>query len=270
MKNMDKKIGLIFISFVIIISAISLVSAAYYGTFTAGELRQASETIIQWIKDILGPFFEFILGTSSYDSFFYTKVLLLILIFAMIHFSLSNVELFQDRNSVLIIVSSIVSIFAVRYLQEGDFISGILLPTGALGIAFIVLLPVIIFFLFIHRSMRNSAVGRRIAWIFFFIVFFVIWLKRRTELPSELNWIYFLGMILVGINVLFDSQIHHYFDMQGLARWRSQVHDAEIVRMQEEFQRIANVDTPEARRRRNYLHRRINRLGGNVRANYNI
>jgi hypothetical protein len=236
----NKKIGLMFLSLIIVISITSLVSAAYYGTFSAGELRNATETIIQWIQDILGPFFEIMLGTSSYDSFFYAKVLLLILLFALINFALNNVEMFRDKPIIGVIVSAIVSIFAVRYLQENDFISGILLPTGALGIALIVLLPIVIYFLFIHKTMRNSSAGRRIAWIFFFVIFLVIWLRRRTEIPSELNWIYSLGLVILIINIIFDSQIHGYFDLQGLHRWRGRARDRRIALLQAEYTHLVN------------------------------
>lgn len=236
---------------------------AQYSTFSADELKEGANQVVGWIKAIFGPFFEAILGTRSYDSFFYAKVLLLILLYALISFILNKIDLFQGRGGVISIVAGVISVLAVRFLQENDFVRGILLPTGALGISLIVILPILIYFFFVHEYIKGSS-GRRIAWMFFFVVFCAIWLKRRTEIPSDLNWIYSLGIIIVGINFLFDSQIHQYFELAALKRWNQKLRDREVAKLQAEYNLLYNTTprTSDIQRRLRQIWLDLKRLNG--------
>jgi len=60
----SKKLGLIFISIFSLVFAIQFVSAQWY--HNTNFFKGASETIIQWIKDIFGPFFEAIIVFCSF------------------------------------------------------------------------------------------------------------------------------------------------------------------------------------------------------------
>ena len=243
---------------VILISLTSFVYAQPLGV-SSFDFRNAGNQIIDWTKNIFGPFFEVIIGTDTYDNFFWAKILLLILLYALITFILSRVETFSDKPGVIFIISAVISIFAVRYIQENDLIKGILIPYGATGIAIFVALPIIIYFLFVNSTIQGG-VGRRIAWMFFLVIFLVLWLRRYSEIPADLNWIYWIGLIAVGINVLFDSQIHHYFALSRLQRWSGNRRIVELARLEHQLEQVVNEDTPHAKQATRILRRKIANL----------
>jgi len=231
-----KKLGLIFISIFSLIFAIQFVSAAWYqnSNFFSG----ASDTIIQWIKDILGPFFQAILGTGNFDEFFWVKILLLFLLYGLIYTILSKVEMFKHREGIVFLVAIIISIFAVRFMDNEGLIAFILMPSGALGISLMIFLPILIWFFFVHQS-GIGPIGRRAGWLLFSVVFVVLWLKRASRMPSDLNWIFGVGAAIVLINLIFDEGIHQYFGIsqaRAARRDRIKIHISELAAQIREIQ----------------------------------
>ncbi|MEM3405372.1 MAG: hypothetical protein QW117_00125 [Candidatus Pacearchaeota archaeon] len=238
---MKKKLDLIFLSLVIIMAITSLVSAQWYKDkeFFSG----ASETIIQWIKDIFGPFFQTLLGTGNFDEFFWAKILFLILAYAIFYLSLIKVEMFRNKEGVAALISIIVSIFAVRYMSKEGFFSYILMPSGTLGISLAIFLPILIYFFFIHNSI-SSPIGRRAGWLVFSVVFLVLWLNRAERISSDMNWIYGIGAIIVLINLIFDERIHEYFGItQARAARRARIR-LQIAELEERISRLRSLPNP--------------------------
>jgi len=248
------------ISLGIFFSLIPLVSADYFG----GRLGEGMSQVMGWIEEIFTPIFEALLNTDS-GEFFFAKVLMLLLLFIIIFTVIKAVPRLGENRSVAFIISAVVSILSIRYIPDNDFFKGMLLPYGTLGVSLIVFLPFLIYFFFVHRSVPGNF-GRRAAWAVYALVFLVLWGMREygTDSIGAANWLYAVGIILVIVAFIFDRSIHSYFGLHELGRWEAGAHDAEVARLQSEFQQIANVDSPQAQRRRASIRVRLTRLGAEL------
>ncbi len=191
---------------------INLVSAQWGSWGSFYNFQQGPSDLIEIVKNFFSPFFEAILGVGQYDQYFFARILLLLLIYVLVYAVLKEIDLIGDRPFILFIIAAVVAILGARYIGEINFIEGILLPYGALTIALSVLLPFIIFFWFVHSSMAGSGVARRAAWIFFAVIFFGLWLSRRTL--TQFDWIYNVAIAAVVLAVIFDPKIHEYFEIE--------------------------------------------------------
>ena len=216
------------------------------------------DDFIKKMGDSFGSIFAPIFGVDSFDQFLFAKILLFFLLYAIIFMSLRKIDLFAENKSVAVIVSIIVSIFAVRFIKENQFINAILLPYGALGITLSIFLPLLIYFYFVHSS-GIGPFGRRVAWILYGLVFLFLWGSRPYADLGTANWIYLLGTGFVIVSFLFDSSIHRYFGLAGLVKWKEGREDARIARLQSEYEEIEGVDSPQARRRRRHIERELRR-----------
>ncbi len=204
----------------IIIHFMPFVSAYSYGSFGGFgnfDIRTGSEQIIRFVTNFVRPFFEVIIGDYSSGEFFLSKVLILILLFAVINSVIRKVPTFKDNRFVVFIISLVISVLSIRYMSETELINGILLPYGALGASIIVFLPLMIYFFFVEGNL-NGSFGRRAAWILYGIIFLVLWVARQPEISGIVNWIYLFGVLFVLLCLLFDSSIHGYFDTLPLRR----------------------------------------------------
>ena len=237
----------------------------FYGT---GDFFYSSQDIIRPIISaaigIMAPFLEYAVGDFSTSQFFFTKVMLLILLFVIIATVLKKVPRFDEMSPTIVnIVALIVSILSVRFISENSLINGILLPYGALGITLATILPFLIFFYFVHSSNMPSGV-RKLAWGFFTIVFFVLWNSRFDSLDPLGNRIYGWTLIFVVLVFVFDKSIHRYFrDMESM-RYLSVANDKVAAQLQQEYETIARIDTPVANRRKRQIRKELRRLGSEV------
>tara|TARA_Y100000310_G_C20627208_1_gene786609 strand:+ start:902 stop:1657 length:756 start_codon:yes stop_codon:yes gene_type:complete len=186
----------------------------FFASLPSVSARTSSDYVVEEIlqkgQEIFTPIFEILLGTSSYDDFFFAKILFFLLLFVVIFAILKKVELFKKTEKFNFLIAVIISLLAIRYISEEGFFAGILLPYTTLGLAIITAIPFIIYFWFVHTGMKGSF-GRRMAWIFYGIIFISLWISRSSELSTELNWIYILGLIALVVTFSFDKSIHKYF-----------------------------------------------------------
>jgi hypothetical protein len=190
------------------LALINLVNAQYFW-----EAGQGSRDLMQLIQDFFGPIFEALLGVpgTMYDQYFFARVLFLILMYIMVSLALDNIDLFKGKKGIIVIISATVAILGARYIGDFQIIQALLLPYGALMISISIILPILIFGFFVHKTM-NSGVVRKAAWVFFGIIFVGLWWTRRTDMQfSEFKWIYDIGIWIVVAIFLADSKVHEYF-----------------------------------------------------------
>ncbi len=223
------------------------------------DLRQGSQQIADLVKDWASPFLGALLGVGDYDEHLFSRVLLLILIFVVVYGVLSHMEMFQEYRRSSLILAVVVSLLAIRYLVSVDLINAALLPHGAMGIAISVLIPCLVYFYFVHWTISHP-VGRRLAWILFGVIFIGLWWQRRVEL-GDANFIYWMAVAAVILNVVFDRQIHTYF---GFSESRRALHALteheknEWHRQMNRFRKDVEEGTYDGRERaKNREHRRL-------------
>jgi hypothetical protein len=259
---MNKKeiILLSILSIAIILCIVPLISAQFYGGgFSYIDLGQGVRDVIDQMTNLLTPVFEVLLGDYSGSNFFFTKILLLIVLFVLINTILKRIPAFEGNNGVVMIISLVVSIIAIRFISE-DQLYAIILPYSVLGIALTSILPFMIFAYFIY-STDMPGIGRKFAWLFFIAVFGVTWFYKWNELTGFGNTLYFWTAVVMGGMFLFDRSIQAYLRGENIKDWEKKATDKEIAALQEEAQRIAAVDSVPADRRRRQIKQRLWKLG---------
>lgn len=165
------------------------------------------------------PILQLLLGVEEVDENLFARFLFFIIVFTITATVLNKMELFKDKKPIITIISVSVSLLGTRYLGGLDIIQGVLLPYGTMMLAISIALPFLIYFFFVHNTIK-SGVGRRVAWILFGAIFLGLWWTRRAEM-GDLSWIYNIGIVAVIIVVLADTEIHKYFgviEMQNAKR----------------------------------------------------
>jgi hypothetical protein len=228
--------------------------------FISDVIRGATDAA----RSVFRPLFDLIVGGEGLaNDIFYAKSLFLILLFVVIFAVVRKIPMFERNKAISIIVAAIVSIFAVRFMLVDDFVEGVLLPYGTLGVAITIFIPFMIYFYFLHISGITGFV-RRGAWVLYGIVFFVFWVSRWNSIASEANTIYILIVLAIILAFIFDKGIHRYFGTHEIHRWKRGAHQSAIARLQSEYMNILNVDTRDAEARRRAIEDQIRRLGGDL------
>ncbi|MFA6023004.1 MAG: hypothetical protein WC781_02875 [Candidatus Pacearchaeota archaeon] len=212
---------------------IKLVSAQYYSSSILGgvDLRQGMQQIIDQIVGFLTPVFEIVLGSYSGSEFFFTKVLLLILLAIIIQLILTKTPLMEGYRGIATIIAIIISVIAVRFISEEGLISGIILPYSTLGIALLTILPFLIFVYFIY-STEMSGLARKISWILFMIIFIIMWIYKAPKISDMGNQIYLWTLIVMGFIFIFDKRIQAYFRGEDIRQFERESKDHEINDLQ--------------------------------------
>ena len=177
------------------------------------EATEQTSKVLESVLGILSPLFEQIIGDYSTSEFFFHKVLLLILLIVIAKNVLDKTPFGNKNKKVSMVLSLIISILAIRFINENSFFQSIFLQYGVLGIAITTLLPIIIFFYFIHNA-KIGSFGRKAFWAFYFIIMTGIWIMRASEIPSVAHWIYGFTLLATTIFLFLDKQIHVYFGMK--------------------------------------------------------
>lgn len=233
---MDRKKGLYaWLSALFAMMAMPFVSA--YGL--AIDISRGPEMVINFVKDFTSPFFAALLNTSAYSEFFFAKVLLLILVFVVVYYVLRQSEFLgiQRQKGVLLIITSVVSILAMRYLPENDLINGILLPYNTLGLAITIFLPFLIYFFFVEKSVQSGG-GRRFAWIIYMVIFGILWISRHSRLSKVGNYIYLAGLIVALFILMFDTSIHKYFQLSDFRRGSEHTRISNKIKLAKEWEEV--------------------------------
>lgn len=244
---MKRVYSVIIISLIILVS-LQLVNAQYPNI----------DTFMQQVGDASASIFGPIFGHDTADEFLFAKILLFLLIFTIVFTVLKNITIFEYNKPVQSVVSIIFSLFSVRYIKPNEIINAILLPYGAFGASITIFLPLLIYFYFVHSSVNNSF-ARRAAWFIYGSIFFILWVMRPYSDLGTTNWIYFLGLGFIILNLLFDKTIQSYFGLADIERWNQRTNDSRIAFLQSEYDRIRDTESPAAHRRKLQIMRELRR-----------
>src|SRR3989344_4636728 len=95
-----------------------MISSASAYTFGSVDLRQGSEQVIQWITDFAEPFLRVLLGGQDYTGLLlFEKFLIFIILLGFVYIALSRIPMLDDHRNVVKIISVIVPLLAVRFID---------------------------------------------------------------------------------------------------------------------------------------------------------
>ncbi|MEM3122382.1 MAG: hypothetical protein QXH60_02995, partial [Candidatus Pacearchaeota archaeon] len=143
-------------------------------------------------------------------------------------------------------------------------ILGLLLPYTTLGIAITTIVPFLIFAYGVH-VIGLPGIGRKVAWIFFGIIFIILWIYKADQINPIGNQIYLWIIILIGGMLLFDRRIHAYFSGMNIKEFERVSIENEIANLQADLHRImvnaGPSPSPEQKRTIERIRKRLRRLG---------
>ena len=163
-----KEIVIVIFGVLLIVGLIGVVSAASSMTDTFGKMFDE-------FSGIFSVFFSKILGESPDSAMFFQRCLILLVVYGIIYGVLNRMSLFSGSSFLLFFTSGSVAVLGVKFLSP-DFIQSILLPYAALGGSIAIFLPFLIYFTFVHTSVKGSF-ARRAAWMVFGVVFVAIFIS---------------------------------------------------------------------------------------------
>ncbi len=231
---MKRKIQLFLFALILTISILQFINAA---SFDFNNAQSQVTRVIDSMLGILSPFFQKIIGDYSTSEFFFSKILLFILLIIIIKNVLDRTPIGSDNKRISLIISIIVSILSIRFINENKFFEAILIQYGVLGIAITTILPTVIFFYFVHNT-KVGTYGRKVFWTFYAIAFLAIWILKSSEIPEVANWIYGLTFTAAIIFIFFDKTIHSYLGLSHLSVFMKKENKEGIWRAKERIHRL--------------------------------
>ncbi len=220
-------VSLILVTCLVLILMINSVSAI---DFIEG-IRSVGVSIIE----ILKPVAEFLLGALGgeiTEELLFAKVLFFIIVLGIVWLSLKKVPLFEDKPVILNIVSLAVSILAVRGIATEELIKTVMFPSEVLGLALIAGIPFVIYFMIVNVGFKGKqySIVRKIAWIFFAVIFVGLWIYRRTKL-GDLHYIYLITVVGAVIMAGIDGTMQKFFSKIEKERFKALSTREKIVRL---------------------------------------
>lgn len=214
---MNKKVGSVFLMTLLMsVISISLISAQVeFGSNSATSFGDSIVNLVDGFAKTLNPIAKYIVGdVTSVGKFgsgeiLFAKVLFLIIILSIVWLVFSKIEFFNETEWIHWTLSIIVSILAVRFLGP-ELLQSMILPYSTLGVAIAAGLPFVLYFFIVEFSIDPARKTlRRIAWIFFAVIFIGLWMARSADLGSG-SKIYLWTAIASLVIMTFDGTIQRF------------------------------------------------------------
>jgi hypothetical protein len=201
-----KRIALVILSLIAFSLIINLVSAQYYGSGAGDFLRQGSEQVIDGVVGFAEPFLQVLLGGEYWTGYLlFEKLLLFILLASIVYLAISKIPPFKDNKAVVIIITLLIPLLAVRYIDY-EWLNAIIIQYQVLGIVLTSILPFIIYFLFLEAMDYGTI--RKVGWILFIVIYYGLWSTAENNTYSQF---YLWTMVLSLILLIFDKTIHRWY-----------------------------------------------------------
>ena len=187
-------------------------------TTNPDQIRQNIGSMIDSVTAIVSPVANAVLGTS-YDSstqisgdYLFARVLFFIIILTVVYLSLEQVSFFRNSSTAMWTVSIIVAVLGVRFIISDSWIQAILLPYQTFAVAITAGLPFVLYFLIVNVGMKDSyPFARKVAWIFFGVIFTGLYFTRVNGVDPTALWIYPITALLALIMIMADGTIHRFW-----------------------------------------------------------
>jgi len=241
-------------------------------------LRSITETIANIVNMITGalePLLGPLLGDVEEEDVFSAKMLFFIVILSVVWIGLNQVEIIEDHAWIHWLLTFTVTILATRTIGEQKWIQAMLLPYSTLGVAAATGGPFLIWFLFFNVGMKDKpSIIRKIAWIFFGIVFLVIGISRKgdflTKAGVDFMLIYISVFALSLLMVFLDGTILKWWNRMRIDNAVAKFNSRMIIKLKSDLTDLANAATAgtipynEYKRVSKRIRKEIIKLGGSI------
>ncbi len=226
---MKGKIGILLIFTLLLTS--SFVSA--YSFYSSP--RQITEDIINGATDLFEPILNVLLGGQDWSGYLlFERFLLAIIFLSVAYLALGAIPAFKDQKGIRMIIVLSITLIGIRFIDY-DWLYAITVQYGILAIALTSVLPFIIYFFFVHSVAGDRDALRKIAWIFFIVVYLGVWASVES---TNISYIYFWTIIVSLVFLFFDGTIHRYYVHQKIKEAGSRNIWEHIARLRREISDI--------------------------------
>ncbi len=205
------------LSFILATILSSSFASAY---FYFPDLRSVTQSVIDSYVGVGEPILGALFGGNGWTGFMlFERFLLFILLICLIYVILGRVEFFDNQKAVKWVVSIIVPLIGIRFI-DFDWLSAILLQYQLLAIIFTSLFPFVLFFFFVHSLGKDYPMLRKIAWIFFVGIYAGLWNTAQSGVQGS---VYFWTMVAAILGFLLDRRIETWLmarEFSKKERWR--------------------------------------------------
>lgn len=199
-------------------------SSVLASVFSLSLVSAAGKDVINGLDnfatELLAPLVGTILGGGT--EFWVARLLFFLIVLGIVWVALSRIGFFVEYTWVLVVVSAAVSILSVRYIIDDNLIDTIILPYSVLGVVLTAGIPFVLYFFVVNIGMKDqpSAI-RKVAWIFFAVVFIFLWFSRYDTLADKSpysGWIYPVTAILAFVMIFLDGTWRRFWVRAELER----------------------------------------------------
>lgn len=194
---------------------LGILSMLFAGSFVSAYYFPSARTFTQDIIDtyvgVFEPILQALFGGFGWSGLYlFERFLLFILLLSLIYVILGNVEMFKKNTFVRWITAVIVPLIGIRFV-DFEWLSAVLLSYQALAIALTTVLPLLVFFFFVHGIGKEYPYIRKIFWVIFIGVYMGLWSTSTNDGASAA---YFWTFVAAVIFLLLDSKIEYYLFKQ--------------------------------------------------------
>jgi hypothetical protein len=248
-----------------------MIFISMFGIVSAQSPVESVQNVANDVYELAKPVLDVAVGKTATTDLFLAKILFLIIIFAIVWKALEQVDFFSDTPWILWVISIAVSLVAIRWFGSSDIVKTILLPYSAFGVALTAGIPFVLYFLIVKNFQKT---WRKIAWIFFAVVFVGLWIMRsgirETPASTQVGAFSFIYLITAGLAVLvwlFDGTIQKIMHKAELERGRAYsnkkfIEDLQlrIVKLDELYYDHGQITEKQYNARLKDLQKRIHKL----------
>ena len=231
---MNKKVGVFLLALVAVSISISFISAA-------ATLQDLSSGFVNGVIGFFKPYVGALLNSAdtSYTNEVFMGKFLVALIFLTITYVIlrkSMSSFFAEKTWLLWVISIAVTVLGTRGLSP-EMIQTIILPNTALAVAITAGLPFFIYYTVV--SDWQSLFAKRLAWIFFGVIYLGLYQLRVEELGS-VGYIYPFTALLALLLAIFQGTLQKALTKARIERAESAIEAHSAIAIQME---IANATT---------------------------
>jgi len=198
---------------------VSLIQGVY-----AASITDDFNGFFDGVVEVMNPFSAAVLGDTPSGEWLFAKVLFFVIVLSLVWLALSRISFFNPDEGaqlwVIWVVAIAVSILAVRFIGDSKWISTIILPYTTLGIVLAAGFPFVIYFILVEFMMLAGPgykTIRKVAWVFFAVVFMGLFVARGDEIEGARN-IYLVTAVLSILVTFFDGTFQKMVHQMALDR----------------------------------------------------
>jgi len=224
--------GKFIFGFVFGIVALSLLSSfvsAYY--YYGGFIGNGIDAVVNAWE----PIFAALLGGFGWSGMYlFERLLLFILLMAVVYVAVGRVSLLEGNKNVRWIVSIIVPLLGIRYINY-EWLSALILQYQMLAIVLTAVLPFILYFYFVHNISNDSGTLRKAMWILYAFVYTGLW---STAGDNSNSYIYLWSVIAAIVMIFMDHKIALMLESAEMRRQGRQHLELQVAELRKQIDQI--------------------------------